>query len=82
MIVERVINVPRLPADDARCATRALAAVTGVRCNPVRQRFSQQLLARHKPRNVALIAWVRKLLTCLTAMLRNGTPWDPALPAP
>jgi transposase len=53
------------------------AAVTAARCNPVIRPFYQRLLARGKPKEVALIACLRKLLTILNAMLRDGTTWDP-----
>jgi transposase len=53
-----------------------LAAVTAVRCNPRLKAHYEQLLARHKPRKVALIACARKLLTILNAMLRDGTLWE------
>lgn len=60
-----------------------LAAVTAVRCNARFKAHYEQLLARHKPRKVALIACARKLLTCLNAMLRHGTLWqDPPAPRP
>ena len=32
-----------------------------------------------KPVKVALVACMRKLLTILNAMVRNATPWTPAL---
>jgi len=54
------------------------AAVTAARCNPVIRPFYQRLLARGKPKKVALIACLRKLLTILNALLRDGATWDPA----
>lgn len=56
------------------------AAVTAARCNPVIRPFYQRLLARGKPKKVALIACLRRLLTILNAMLRDGTTWDPSRP--
>lgn len=53
------------------------AAVAATRCNPAIRPFYRRLLARGKPKKVALIACVRKLLTVLNAMLRDGTAWDP-----
>ncbi len=53
------------------------AAVTAARCNPVIRPFYQRLLDRGKPKKVALIACLRKLLSILNAMLRDGTTWDP-----
>jgi transposase len=59
-----------------------LATVTAVRINPVIQAFYQRLLTHHKPKKVALIAAEHKLLTILTAMLRDGTLWDPTTTHP
>jgi transposase len=53
------------------------AAVTAARCNPLIRPFYQRLLDRGKPKKVALIACLRKLLTILNALLRDGTTWDP-----
>jgi len=55
-----------------------LAAVVGVRHNPVLRAFYEQLLARGKPKKVALTACMHKLLTILHAVLRTRTPWLPA----
>jgi len=55
-----------------------MAAMSAIRCNPVLRQFYQHLLARGKPRMVALIAVARKLLTTLNAMLRDKRPWQPA----
>jgi transposase len=55
-----------------------LAAVTAVRCNPRFKAYYEHLLARHKPKKVALIACARTLLTILNAMLRDGTMWQDA----
>lgn len=66
-----------------RCALY-LAAVTGIRWNPTIRTFYAQLLAAGKPKKLALVAAARKLLGILTAMLRDGTLWDPPTrePAP
>jgi len=55
-----------------------MAALSAIRCNPVLREFYQHLLARGKPKMVALIAVARKLLTTLNAMLRDKRPWQPA----
>ena len=54
-----------------------MAALVGVRHNPVLRAFYEQLVARGKPKKVALIASMQKLLTILHAMLRHRTPWQP-----
>jgi transposase len=64
-----------------RSAPRAaifLAALTATRCNPVLRAFYQRLLARGKPKMVALIAVARKILTILNAMLRDKKQWQPS----
>src|SRR5262249_6472290 len=56
-----------------------MAAVVGVRHDPVLRAFYEQLLARGKPQQVALTACLHKLLTILHAVLRDRTPWQPTL---
>jgi transposase len=51
-----------------------MAALSAIRCNPVLKAFYHRLLARGKPKMVALIAVARKLLTILNAMLRDKQP--------
>jgi transposase len=53
-----------------------LAALSASRFNPVIREFYQQLLARGKPKKVALTACMRKLLTILNAMARDNSPWN------
>src|SRR5262249_55298704 len=52
-----------------------MAALSAIRCNPVMRVFYQRLLARGKPKMVALVAVARKILTTLSAMLREGKKW-------
>ncbi len=64
-----------------RSAVRAMlymGALAATRFNPVLRVFYQRLLAAGKPKNVALIAVARKLLTILNALLRDQKPWVPA----
>lgn len=56
-----------------------LAAVTAAHHNPVLQAFYQRLLARGKPKKVALIAVAHKLLTVLAAIVRDGSCWRPPI---
>lgn len=53
-----------------------VAALVGVRFNPVLKAFHQRLRANGKEKMVALIAVARKLLTILNAILRDHTPWQ------
>jgi transposase len=54
-----------------------MATLVATRFNPVIKVFYQRLLANHKPKKVALVACMRKLLVILNAMVRDGTYWDP-----
>jgi transposase len=58
-------------------STLSRAALVGVRHHPLLHAFSQRLLARGKPKQVALTACRHKLLTILHAVLCDGTPWQP-----
>jgi transposase len=50
-----------------------------VQHNPVIRKFYSRLIAAGKPKKVALIACMRKLLTILNAMVRSGQAWNDAL---
>jgi transposase len=52
-----------------------MAALVATRHNPAIKVFYQRLLAIGKPKKVALVACMRKLLTMLNQMLRTGQPW-------
>ena len=58
-----------------------MAALSASRCNPILRAFYQKLLNHGKPKKLALVACMRKLLTFLNAMVRNQQPWKPPLPA-
>ena len=53
-----------------------MAALVGVRHNPVIASFYERLLKVGKAKKVALVACMRKLLTILNAMLRSNTVWQ------
>jgi transposase len=61
--------------------TLYMATLAAVRCNPVIRTFFERLEAAGKPRKVALVACMRKLLTILNAMMRQRVGWQPALSA-
>ena len=52
-----------------------MGALVASRHNPAIRDFYQRLLAAGKPKKVALIASMRKLLVTLNAMLKHGYPW-------
>lgn len=56
-----------------------MATMAAIRFNPVIRIFYDRLVAAGKPKKVAIIASMRKLLTILNAMVKSGTPWDPSL---
>ncbi|UZF94811.1 IS110 family transposase [Bosea sp. NBC_00550] len=58
--------------------TLFMAALVGVRWNPVLKDQYQRLLARGRPKKVALVACMRRLLTILNAIIRSATPWQNA----
>jgi transposase len=61
-------------------ATLYMAALVASRRNHVFRPFYARLLAAGKPKKVALVACMRKLLITLNAMARDAQPWRHALP--
>jgi transposase len=64
-----------------RTAVRAvlyMATVCAVRFNPILKDFYSRLLQHGKPKKVALVACMRKLLTFLNAMIRDSRTWTPS----
>lgn len=55
-----------------------MATLVATRYNPAIRSCYQRLCAAGKPKKVALVACMRKLLTILNAMLRHGTRWSSA----
>jgi len=53
-----------------------VGALVATRRNPVIRSFYRRLLAAGKPKKVALIACMRKLLTILNAMMRTSITWQ------
>ena len=60
---------------DVRCALY-MAALTAVRYNTVIKVFYDRLLSKGKPKKVALVACMHKLLTILNAIMKSGEPWN------
>ncbi len=52
-----------------------MGALVATRRNPVVREFYERLLAAAKPKKVALVACMRKLLLILNAVLKHRTPW-------
>jgi transposase len=55
-----------------------VAAMAAVRHNPAIRAFRQRLVAAGKPKMLAMVACMRKLLTILNAVLRDQKPWQSA----
>ena len=53
-----------------------MGALVASRHNPAIRDFYQRLLAAGKPKKVALVASMRKLLVILNGMLKHGSPWS------
>jgi transposase len=54
-----------------------MAAQSAIKHNAVIKVFRSRLIAAGKPKKVAIVACMRKLLTILNAMLRDHALWDP-----
>ncbi|MEJ8852912.1 IS110 family transposase [Variovorax rhizosphaerae] len=54
-----------------------MGTLTATRYNPVIKAFYERLLAAGKPKKVAIVACMRKMLTILNAMLRDQSAWNP-----
>jgi transposase len=63
-------------------ATLYMGVLVATRFNPAVRAAYLRLLAAGKPRKVALVALMRRLLTALNAMLRTNKRWDDSLFAP
>jgi transposase len=55
-----------------------MAALVASRHNPVLKAFRDKLVASGKPKIVAIVAVMRKLLTILNAIIRDQKPWQSA----
>jgi transposase len=53
-----------------------MATLSAMRYNPAIAAYYQRLLGSGKPKKVAMVACMRKLLIILNAMVRDGTMWD------
>lgn len=53
-----------------------MGTVAGIRANPVLRTFYERLVAKGKPKKLALTACMRKLLVILNSMLKNRTCWQ------
>ena len=56
-----------------------MATMTARQANPALKTFHDRLIERGKPKKVAIVATMRKLLTLLNAMARSRQTWTPQL---
>jgi transposase len=54
-----------------------MAMMSSIQCNPVFKEQYQRLVAAGKPKKVAIIACMRKMIVILNSMVRDGTRWAP-----
>ena len=55
-----------------------MAMLSAIQCNPVMKRFYNRLVSEGKHKKVALTACMRKMMTILNAMIRDGRAWQEA----
>ncbi|WMO17121.1 IS110 family transposase (plasmid) [Vibrio alginolyticus] len=53
-----------------------MAMMSAIQCNPVFRATYERLLTAGKPKKVAIIACMRKMVVILNSMLRDGVMWD------
>jgi transposase len=58
-----------------------MCAMVAARSNPVLKQFYERLVARGKPKKLALAAVMRKLIVILNAMIKTNSLWRPQCPA-
>jgi transposase len=56
-----------------------MAMMSAIQCNPTFKAIYQRLVAAGKPKKVAIIACIRKLVITLNSMVRDGVYWDPKM---
>ncbi|MCW8349344.1 IS110 family transposase [Vibrio sp. ZSDZ65] len=53
-----------------------MAMMSAIQCNPTFKATYERLLAVGKPKKVAIVACMRKMVVILNSMLRDGVMWD------
>lgn len=53
-----------------------MATMSAIRFNAVIKPFYERLLAKGKPKKVAIVACMHKILTILNAIVKSNKPWD------
>ncbi|QPK06287.1 IS110 family transposase [Vibrio kanaloae] len=53
-----------------------MTMMSAIQCNPVFKATYERLLAAGKPKKVAIVACMRKMVVILNSMIRDGVMWD------
>lgn len=53
-----------------------MATLSAMRFNATIKQFADRLLAKGKPKKVAIVACMHKMLTIMNAILKSNKPWD------
>ena len=56
-----------------------MAMMSAIQCNRTFKEYYERLVAVGKPKKVAIIACIRKLVITLNSMVRDGVYWDPKM---
>lgn len=56
-----------------------MAMMSAIQCNSKFKRIYERLLEAGKPKKVAIIACLRKLIVTLNSMVKDGVMWDPKM---
>ena len=59
--------------------TMYLAMMSAMQCNPVFKATYERLVSAGKPKEIANIACVRKMVVILNSMVKDGVMWDPEM---
>jgi len=56
-----------------------MAMMSAIQCNEGFKALYQRLVAAGKPKKVAFIACIRKIIIILNSMVRDGVVWSPKM---
>ena len=56
-----------------------MSMMSAIQCHPKLKPMYERMVAAGKPKKVAIVACMRKQLTILNAMVKNGTYWDESM---
>ncbi|MFC1603301.1 IS110 family transposase [Pseudomonadota bacterium] len=56
-----------------------MAMLSGIQCNPVFKATYKRLVAAGKPKKIAIVACIRKMIVILNSMVRDGVHWNPEI---